>query len=60
MFAWRTIWVSKTLKRENHRNEEKRYQKLTFSVNIQDFFFYREFNLDKVKQAHLANVKKDI
>ncbi|KAM0447704.1 hypothetical protein ACHAO4_008845 [Trichoderma viride] len=27
---------------------------------IWDFFFYREFNLDKVKQAHLANVKKDL
>ncbi|GFP59103.1 short-chain dehydrogenase virD [Trichoderma asperellum] len=24
-----------------------------------DFFFYREFNLDKVKKAHLANAKKD-
>ncbi|PTB37190.1 uncharacterized protein TrAFT101_010924 [Trichoderma asperellum] len=26
---------------------------------IWDFFFYREFNLDKVKKAHLANAKKD-
>ncbi|KAK4077738.1 uncharacterized protein Triagg1_3432 [Trichoderma aggressivum f. europaeum] len=25
---------------------------------IWDFFFYREFNLDKVKEAHLANVEK--
>lgn len=60
MFAWRTIWVSKTLKQKIHGKEEKRYQMLTLLVNNQDFFFYREFNLDKVKKAHLANVKKDI
>ncbi|KAL7954996.1 NAD(P)-binding protein [Trichoderma compactum] len=26
---------------------------------IWDFFFYREFNLNKVKEAHLANAKKN-
>lgn len=58
MFAWRTIWVSKN-RSKTIIETTKRGIKADV-VNIQDFFFYREFNLDKVKKAHLANVKKDL
>lgn len=53
MFAWRTIWVCLSFLRVDIDRKK-------LIVGFQDFFFYREFNLNKVKEAHLANAKNDI
>lgn len=58
-FAWRTFWVS----RDSPCRKTQYAQPRRLGSNaskFQDFVFYREFNLEKVRAAHLARVKKQV